>query len=103
MGTALGELVGKVHAAGIVHGDLTTSNFVIDKSTSTYTIIDFGLASTTNNDEPRAVDLHVLEKVWDIFMAACPSNLLLTALMASCGSIMSNSTTIAFQSLKKDS
>merc|ERR1712130_116705 len=62
VGNAMGELVGKVHAAGIVHGDLTTSNFIMEVNKSGCAIIDFGLAATTNSDENRAVDLHVLEK-----------------------------------------
>ena len=63
MGAGMGELVGQVHAAGFVHGDLTTSNFIFDAETSKFSIIDFGLSATSNKEEARAVDLHVLEKV----------------------------------------
>merc|ERR1712131_19752 len=60
IGKIMGEIVGKVHARGVCHGDLTTSNFM--KSESKYYIIDFGLSQMTDTDENRAVDLHVLEK-----------------------------------------
>jgi len=60
IGKIMGEIVGQVHARGICHGDLTTSNFM--KSDAKYYIIDFGLSQMTDTDENRAVDLHVLEK-----------------------------------------
>lgn len=54
----LGELVGKLHMAGIIHGDLTTSNLLLfnDK----IYMIDFGLAFTSSVVEARGVDIHVL-------------------------------------------
>ncbi|MGB4579580.1 MAG: Kae1-associated kinase Bud32, partial [Methanoculleus sp.] len=53
-----GDAVGKLHAAGIVHGDLTTSNMIIRDDQCV--LIDFGLASTSPEVEARGVDLHVL-------------------------------------------
>ena len=55
---AAGRTVGKLHQAGIVHGDLTTSN-MIWRAPYVY-LIDFGLAQQTPELEPRGVDLHVL-------------------------------------------
>ena len=52
-----GETVGKLHGAGIVHGDLTTSNMIIRGDRCV--LIDFGLASTSAEVESRGVDLHV--------------------------------------------
>ena len=40
-GTKMGEIVGQIHARGIVHGDLTTSNFMLENDKAV--IIDFGL------------------------------------------------------------
>ncbi len=54
----LGRMVARLHSAGIVHGDLTTSNVVVTKHG--LVIIDFGLASFSRNLEERAVDLHLL-------------------------------------------
>lgn len=54
----LGELVGRLHAAGIIHGDLTTSNIIWDGSRMW--LIDFGLAFSAEDLESRGVDIHVL-------------------------------------------
>ena len=66
-----GKVVGKLHRAGIVHGDLTTSNMIVQKSTKSadehnspsIALIDFGLAHRTTELEPRGVDLHVLFQI----------------------------------------
>ncbi len=55
---AAGITVGRLHQAGLVHGDLTTSN-MIWRAPYVY-LIDFGLAQLTTELEPRGVDLHVL-------------------------------------------
>ena len=51
----MGTLVGRIHANGICHGDLTTSNFM--KKEDKYYIIDFGLSSMSTTDENRAVGI----------------------------------------------
>jgi N6-L-threonylcarbamoyladenine synthase/protein kinase Bud32 len=55
-----GRMVGKLHKAGIMHGDLTTSNLILRKSDGKCVLIDFGLAQTTTEIEQRGVDIHVL-------------------------------------------
>ncbi|KAK6216654.1 serine threonine-protein kinase bud32 [Colletotrichum tabaci] len=87
----MGAAIGRMHKIGIVHGDLTTSNMMLrpPKPTSSSAttaaipptddaapsspsspldgdvfIIDFGLASQSNSDEDRAVDLYVLERAF---------------------------------------
>jgi TP53 regulating kinase-like protein len=68
----VGQAVGRMHAVGIVHGDLTTSNLMLrDVSTEEkgvlegeIVIIDFGLAGQSLQDEDRAVDLYVLERAF---------------------------------------
>lgn len=52
-----GELIGRLHSCGIVHGDLTTSNIVL-KDGKLY-LIDFGLAYLDKTLEARGVDVHV--------------------------------------------
>jgi N6-L-threonylcarbamoyladenine synthase/protein kinase Bud32 len=54
-----GRVVGKLHAAGIVHGDLTTSNMILRKSDGMCVLIDFGLSQVTQEIEQRGVDIHV--------------------------------------------
>jgi N6-L-threonylcarbamoyladenine synthase/protein kinase Bud32 len=53
-----GKVIGILHAAGIIHGDLTTSNMVIRGGRCV--LIDFGLATVSSEVESRGVDLHVL-------------------------------------------
>ncbi|PWR71937.1 bifunctional N(6)-L-threonylcarbamoyladenine synthase/serine/threonine protein kinase [Methanospirillum lacunae] len=56
-----GRMVGHLHNAGIVHGDLTTSNMIL-KNDRCY-LIDFGLGYTSTEIEARGVDIHVLFQV----------------------------------------
>lgn len=53
-----GKTVGRLHSAGIVHGDLTTSNMICRDGQCF--LIDFGLAQVSGELEARGVDLHVL-------------------------------------------
>ncbi len=53
-----GVAVGHLHGAGIVHGDLTTSNMIVRDGRCV--VIDFGLAHVSSEVESRGVDLHVL-------------------------------------------
>ncbi len=54
-----GRMVGKLHSAGIMHGDLTTSNLILRKSDGRCVLIDFGLSQVTTEIEQRGVDIHV--------------------------------------------
>lgn len=54
----LGEIIGKLHSIGIMHGDLTTSNMII-KEEKIY-LIDFGLGKFTKRIEDYATDLYLL-------------------------------------------
>ncbi|KAJ5174551.1 EKC/KEOPS complex subunit [Penicillium canariense] len=71
----IGHTIGGLHKAGVVHGDLTTSNLMLRSPVQNATdsptgismdgdvvLIDFGLASQSAQDEDRAVDLYVLER-----------------------------------------
>jgi N6-L-threonylcarbamoyladenine synthase/protein kinase Bud32 len=53
-----GRMVGKLHGAGIMHGDLTTSNMILHDGRCV--LIDFGLAQVSTEIEQRGVDIHVL-------------------------------------------
>ena len=53
----IGVYVGRLHEAGIVHGDLTTSNVIL--SPGGPVLIDFGLGDFIAEDEARGVDLHL--------------------------------------------
>ncbi len=59
----VGELVGRLHTTGIVHGDLTTSNMIL--SGERIYLIDFGLAYFDQSTEARGVDVHVLFQTFE--------------------------------------
>jgi TP53 regulating kinase-like protein len=57
----IGELIGKLHKKGIIHGDLTTSNMILDSERKIF-IVDFGLGEKTSELEARGVDLHLMKR-----------------------------------------
>ena len=57
----IGNLVGLMHKNGIMHGDLTTSNFILFKN-KVY-VIDFGLSQKTIKPENQAVDLRLIKEI----------------------------------------
>jgi TP53 regulating kinase-like protein len=57
----IGKLVGRLHKNGIMHGDLTTSNFILFKNT--IFVIDFGLSQNTIKPEDHAVDLRLIKEI----------------------------------------
>ncbi len=59
--TDLGRQVGLLHSGGIVHGDLTTSNIIIDTGLRTH-MLDFGMSAHTSEAEDMGADLHLLER-----------------------------------------
>lgn len=76
----IGKIVGKLHKNGIMHGDLTTSNFL--SLNDKVFVIDFGLAQRTDKIEDHAIDLRlfkeilnsahvkIMEKAWAEFLNA---------------------------------
>jgi len=57
----IGKLVGMLHKNGIMHGDLTTSNFILFHNTVFF--IDFGLSQNTIKLEDHAVDLRLIKEI----------------------------------------
>jgi len=66
----IGVKVAILHNNNIIHGDLTTSNMILNKNIF---FIDFGLSYYSNRSEDKAVDLHLLRqaleskhyKIWE--------------------------------------
>jgi Kae1-associated kinase Bud32 len=58
----MGKTIGKIHSLNIIHGDLTTSNIIVNKN-KLY-VIDFGLSLFSHKTEDKAVDLHVMEEAF---------------------------------------
>jgi len=56
----IGETVAQLHNLEIVHGDLTTSNMILNQN-QVY-LIDFGLSFFSQKIEDKAVDLHLLKQ-----------------------------------------
>lgn len=57
----IGEYIADIHELDIIHGDLTTSNMLIDNNNQ-LVFIDFGLSYYSNLIEDKADDLLVLKK-----------------------------------------
>lgn len=57
----IGKLVGMMHKNGVMHGDLTTSNFILFQNT--VFAIDFGLSQNTVKPEDHAVDLRLIKEI----------------------------------------
>jgi TP53 regulating kinase-like protein len=57
----IGELIGRLHQHGIVHGDLTTSNMILNSEGKIF-FVDFGLGEKAKELETRGVDLHLMKR-----------------------------------------
>jgi Kae1-associated kinase Bud32 len=58
----IGEIAARLHTNDIVHGDLTTSNMLLDDDR--IVVIDFSLGSKTSEIEDKGVDMHLLEEAF---------------------------------------
>lgn len=56
----VGRIAGRLHRAGIVHGDLTTSNMIVRDHR--VVMIDFSLGGKDSSAEGRGVDMHLLRE-----------------------------------------
>lgn len=68
----VGEAVALLHKNHVVHGDLTTSNLLVqrrDGEPPLIYVIDFGLSFISETAEDKGVDLYVLERA---FLSAHP-------------------------------
>lgn len=64
----MGRYAGTLHKSGVMHGDLTTSNFIL--SSGMLFMIDFGLAQNTPRAEDHAVDLRLIKEILNSAHAA---------------------------------
>lgn len=65
-----GETLAVLHLGGIVHGDPTTSNLIVDEKSRLW-LVDFGLSEMNATVEMKGVDIHLLRRAletthWDI-------------------------------------
>ena len=57
----IGESIARLHKHGLIHGDLTTSNMILNPSGKIF-FIDFGLGEKNIELEAQGVDLHLLKR-----------------------------------------
>ena len=57
----IGELAALLHEHGVIHGDLTTSNMILDSEGKIF-FVDFGLGEKNKELEARGVDLHLMKR-----------------------------------------
>jgi TP53 regulating kinase and related kinases len=57
----MGEYAGLLHSKNIVHGDLTTSNFIVN---SRLVLLDFGLSFYSERLEDKAVDVRLIKEIF---------------------------------------
>lgn len=68
----IGKKIAILHNENIIHGDLTTSNMILNKNNEIF-FIDFGLSLFSHKIEDKATDLHLLKealeskhyKIWE--------------------------------------
>lgn len=58
----LGKIIGKLHSNNIIHGDITTSNFIVI-SGGDIVMIDFGLSFFSERYEDRAADIRLFKEI----------------------------------------
>ena len=58
----IGRNVGELHSHNMIHGDLTTSNMILNETTRKINFIDFGLSQFSEKVEDNAVDLFLLDR-----------------------------------------
>lgn len=68
LGEEIGKKIAILHNNEIIHGDLTTSNMVMNKEVH---FIDFGLSFFSQKAEHKAVDLHVLKEALEAKHHSC--------------------------------
>jgi TP53 regulating kinase and related kinases len=56
----IGHYAGLLHSNNIIHGDLTTSNFIVGKK---LVLFDFGLAFHSVRNEDKAVDVKLIKTI----------------------------------------
>ncbi len=57
----MGKYTGLLHSKNIVHGDLTTSNFIVSNK---LVLLDFGLSFYSQRIEDKAVDVRLIKEVF---------------------------------------
>jgi PAS domain S-box-containing protein len=57
----IADILGRIHAANVIHKDINPGNIVLNRDTGVVKIIDFGIATQLNRTNPTFKSPHVLE------------------------------------------
>lgn len=57
----IGQYIAQLHSHDIIHGDLTTSNMILNQKGKLF-FVDFGLGEKNGELEAQGVDLHLLKR-----------------------------------------
>ncbi|MCL4430170.1 MAG: Kae1-associated serine/threonine protein kinase, partial [Chloroflexi bacterium] len=57
----IGESIAHLHSHGLIHGDLTTSNMILNPNGKIF-FVDFGLGEKNIELEAKGVDLHLMKR-----------------------------------------
>ena len=75
----IGESIGRLHKQGLIHGDLTTSNIILNPEGNLF-FVDFGLGEKNIELEAKGVDLHLMKRALQsthyMFWEECFQNIL---------------------------
>ncbi|VFJ14215.1 KEOPS complex kinase/ATPase Bud32 [Candidatus Nitrosocosmicus franklandus] len=58
----LGKMIGALHSNNIIHGDITTSNFIVSPN-GVISLIDFGLSFISERYEDKAADIRLFKEI----------------------------------------
>lgn len=58
----VGKMIGLLHMNNLIHGDITTSNFIVSNN-SQISLIDFGLSFFSERYEDKAADLRLFKEI----------------------------------------
>jgi len=89
----IGQMIGKLHKNNLIHGDMTTSNMLVDANANDQNqdicVIDFGLGDFSGTPEDKGVDLYVLERA--LISAHPNTEFMFEAILQSYGEELENS------------
>jgi TP53 regulating kinase-like protein len=60
--TTVGKIIGTLHLNNVIHGDITTSNFIVSAG-GVLSLIDFGLSFISERYEDKAADIRLFKEI----------------------------------------
>ncbi|WP_148687740.1 KEOPS complex kinase/ATPase Bud32 [Candidatus Nitrosocosmicus hydrocola] len=60
--TTIGKMIGTLHLNNVIHGDITTSNFIVSDE-GVISLIDYGLSFVSERYEDKAADIRLFKEI----------------------------------------